>query len=164
MTSETGEKTMVNTWSESQHMAFFPTLDSQKSHMWCNRYVSDITFRWMGQYALAYISIKSALCRSCRAKRAVYYFVLLTTSANKRSTHTITHCQESTFLNAGKQGCCDLWGHLSGRPYLMTRESERFLQRVGEVTSFVIWVKKFRAGILIWSEVGFKTAWPSFPY
>lgn len=143
---------------------FFPTLDSQTSHIWCNRYVSGITFRWTGQYALPYISIKSALCRSWRAERAVSYFVLLTTSANIRSTHTITHRQESTFLNAGKQGCCDLWGHLSGRPYLMTRESERFLQRVGEVTSFVAGVKEFRAGILIWSEVDIKTAWPSFPY
>lgn len=136
----------ANTWLSP------PTLDSQISLIWCR------------QYALPYICIKSALCRSPRAKRAVYYFVLLTTSANIRSTHTITHCQESTFLNAGKQGCCDLWGHLSGCPYLMTRESERFFQRVAEVTSFVIWVKEFRASILIWSEVGIKTAWPSFPY
>lgn len=149
---------------EPTHGFFFPTLDSQTSHIWCNRYVSGITFWWTGQYALLYISMKSALLSSWRAKRAFYYFVLLTISANIRITHTITHCQDSTFLNAGKQGCCDLWGHLSGRPYLMTRESERFLQRVGEVTSFVIWVKEFRAGILIWSEVGIQTSWPSFPY
>lgn len=38
--------------------------------------------------------------------------------------------------------------------HLITWESERAM--VGEVTSFAVWVKEFRAGILIWSGVGIK--------
>lgn len=150
------EKTMVNTQSESQHMAFFLLFTAKRHTSVCRRLLMNETicsYLHLNKICTMQIKCQESSLLLCFVHNfGQHTYIALTPSHTVRS-RCFSVLENKDAVTSG--------GHLSGRPYLMTRESERVLQRAGEVTSFVIWVKEVRVKRWVSKQpdLHFPTSW-----